>query len=233
MKTRMLLLLFSGVLHGCLADPSFDDLTRAIDSVTITFPDLPDAAFADGASEIEVSVEVKQAATAVQGPVLLSATRGMFQSAEAGEQFVLLSLDKDGKAFERLTVPADSGIAILTATYGGTVARESIVLRRALPEWAVLDANQFVLASEVGSILELTATLGRSRGNVTERPEVEWSTSRTVGDFAGATWDGANSKSTVKLVRREGVAPGPVTLRVSIPEAGVADSIVVWLAAPK
>lgn len=220
--------------HGCWSSPDPTEVELGLGSVTMTFEGLPQTADADGASETNLRVTVVGGdGKPMRGPVRVGTTRGRLEGAGTSENSVLLSLDAAGQVEARLIAPSDSSVAVLTAAYGSVVRRETVLFRRARPEWVVLDAQKFSLGAEVGGFFELSARVGRSVGRVGEDPGIEWSLRPDVLGRAGATWDAPGSQATIKLVRGDSVPPGPVTVRVAVPDVGLVDSIIVWLRPPQ
>lgn len=164
---------------------------------------------ADNASLIELIATVDSAVSSEQ-TVKFRTTAGSF----GGAAEVTVPIEANHTARAQLRAPADSTMAIVTATASGGTQSAKVRFDRALPQRILLSASQFYVRAGVMNDLTLTATVFRLFGRPSPGAVVEFAARDLTGvkrgqlSNAGAT--DTNGATTVRFTSLDTVYTGPV-----------------------
>jgi hypothetical protein len=175
----------------------------------------PDSAPADGKTQVLLSASTDTSLTAADRKVKFKTTAGTFGTANETE----VVADSGASAVALLTAPADSMLAILSATVGNSTITRSIRFTRALPERVnISPANPFVQRGVTQS-LSVKATLWRSVGTPSPGSVITFtaidSTGATRGRFASVAPAGTSGDVTTSFTTGDTLYVGLLRLIAS------------------
>lgn len=227
---RATTLLVALVVSGCY------EVTPPIHrALTLT---MPDTGTGDGASLLLIQASLDTTGVvAAKRSITLTTTAGVFTASSTAS--AMLVPDQAGTAVALLRAPADSTVALITATANGETVTQLLGYRRALPDRVELLPDQLSLSPGPGNALAVTVQLRRTVGIPSAGLQVVFGTdsladgSSIRGAFlpASATSDASGIVRT-RFSALDTAARGPVTLRATVVKSGISGAAVIQIVKP-
>jgi hypothetical protein len=203
--------------------------------VGVTALQVPDSAFADGASLVLVSATVDSRIAVTNRDVKFRTTAGAFN----GAVDITVPADSLGVARTFLKAPADSAVAIVSATASTGTRTALLRFVRAYPESLMLQPGAFALTAGVTHQVEVTAVLRRATGIPTRGAVVAFtandSTGAARGAFSAVPPSDAAGNVGVRYTSPDTAYAGRVTIHAAVRNASgaiLADSAVLQIVPP-
>jgi len=209
---------------GILASLTVNFVAASPDE-TIRFVAAPDHAPADGATLSTFTVAISPSLPAGSRQVTFAATAGTIVPPNP------VSVDAGGHASVDLQSPRTITSGRVTATVNGVTREVPIRFERALPKIITVNANPAVAPAAAGTTIQITATLIRDQGTVTDGTVVTFRAARAdgtpVGGFTNITTT-TNGVATATFLPRT-TTPGTVIITVGAQDTVVTGTVQVDL----
>ncbi|MEA2604678.1 MAG: hypothetical protein QOF89_5670 [Acidobacteriota bacterium] len=192
---------------------------------TLRFVAAPDRAPADGATLTTFTVAISPSLPAASRQVTFAATAGTIVPPNP------VNVDAGGHASVDLQSPRTITSGRVTATVNGVTREVPIRFERALPKIITVNANPAVAPAASGTTIQITATLIRDQGIVTDGTVVTFRAARAdgtpVGGFTNITTTTNGMASATFLPRT--TTPGTVIITVGAQDTAVTGTVQVDL----
>jgi hypothetical protein len=198
---------------------------------TVQFVAAPDRAPADGATLSTFTVGISPSLPPASRTVTFQTTTGTFVS--TGTTTVQVAADAGGLASADLVSPRQITTARVTATVNGVTRQAAIRFERALPNVITAAVDMPIAPAAAGTVIQVTATLLRNVGTVTDGTVVTFRATRPdgtpVGLFTNVTTT-TNGMATANFLPNT-TTPGTVTITVGAQDTGVTGTVQMVLTA--
>ncbi len=210
---------------GILASLTVDFVAANPDD-TVRFVAAPDRAPADGATLSTFTVALSPSVPTASRQVTFAATAGTFVPPNP------VNADAGNRASADLQSPRTITSARVTATVNGVTREVPIRFERALPKIITVNANPAVAPPAAGTTIQITATLIRDQGIVTDGTVVTFRAARAddgtpVGGFTNVTTS-TNGTATATFLPRT-TTPGTVIVTVGAQDTSVTGTVQIDL----
>lgn len=209
---------------GILATLTINFVAASPDD-TLRFVAAPDHAPADGATLSTFTVAISPSLPAASRQVTFAATAGTIVPPNP------VNADAGGQASVDLQSPRTITSGRVTATVNGVTREVSIRFERALPKLITVNANPAVAPAATSTTIQITATLIRDQGIVTDGTVVTFRAALAdgtpVGGFTNITTT-TNGMATATFLPRT-TTPGTVIITVGAQDTNVTGTVQVDL----
>jgi hypothetical protein len=156
---------------------------------------------ADGASVLQITVQVDPRTRGDKRKLTVSTTSGSFSEGDA--KSVTIPADNNGLVRVGLRAPTEEGLARVRVVVENAVREDSVRFTRAMPEQILVEPEKFALSAGIRNEIKITAQLRRAVGRVTPLTAVSFhafreGSSEEVGQFGVPTLSDANGQVTVR-----------------------------------
>jgi len=209
---------------GIIASLSIDFVAANPDDI-LHFVAAPDRAPADGATLSTFTVAISPSLPTTSRQVTFAATAGTIVPPNP------VNADAGNRASADLQSPRTITSARVTATVNGVTREVPIRFERALPKIITVNANPAVATAAEGTTIQITATLIRDQGTVTDGTVVTFRAVRAdgtpVGGFTNVTTT-TNGTATATFLPRT-TTPGTVIVTVGAQDTSVTGTVQIDL----
>lgn len=188
-------------------------VTRGVVAIEVA----PRRAPADGASTVAVRIVVDTTVRPTPNTVTLTTTAGTLIGGSPG---LTVPVNDSGFAYARLRAPADSSLALVTATAGGITKNTEVSFDPAPPEQVQLTATAFELKAGTANFLTVTSQLLRASGVPSSGATIAFSADTAggragdFGQFSPRSGPSAGSPTSSRFTAGVTSYRGRATLRV-------------------